>query len=236
MTKLPLVSVIIPTYNAADYLPDALQSVRRQEYAPLEIIVVDDGSTDATPQLIAGRGSNVSYVRQDNRGPAAARNRGLQEARGEVIAFLDADDVWPDGTLARQIDCLLARPEAAVALGRTALMGAADAESWFVPLLGSAVFRRDVFDRVGRFDETLRYSEDHDWFLRAREAGIAIAATDAITLHYRDRPHSLTSRPDRPHGYQLPHVLKRSLERRRKERIGPLSPFPGQPALDAEDT
>jgi len=231
MPKPPLVSVVIPAYNAAEFLADALLSVRRQDHAPLEIIVVDDGSTDTTPQLIARLGADVISLPQVNRGPAAARNRGLQEARGEIIAFLDADDVWPEGTLARQLASLAARPEADVALGRTTLLGAPD--SWFVPLLGSAVFRRSVFNRVGHFDETLRYSEDHDWFLRARELGVLIAATEAITLHYRARPHSLTRIGHRPHGYQLPEVIKRSLDRRRKGQAGPLLPFPGQAALQA---
>jgi len=232
MSKPSLVSVVIPTYNAAEFLADALNSVRRQDHEPLEIIIVDDGSTDATPQVIERRGSDVIFVRQANRGPAAARNRGLQEAHGEVIAFLDADDVWPDGTLMRQVASLTVRPEAEVAIGRTALLVKEESESWFVPLLGSAVFRRSVLDRVGCFDESLRYSEDHDWFLRARELGVVIAATDAITLRYRVHPESLTHVLNRPDGYQLPGVIKRSLDRRRKSQAGHLLPFPGQLATE----
>jgi glycosyltransferase involved in cell wall biosynthesis len=242
MPPLPLVSVVIPAYNSAAFLGDALLSVRSQGYAPLEVIVVDDGSTDATPEVVSRLGADLVYVRQPRRGAAAARNRGLAEAHGKVVAFLDADDVWPCGALARQVTRLEA-PAADVVLGRSAFLrvgdeavSADDGEgSWFVPLLGSAVFRRAVFDRVGAFDESLQCSEDHDWFLRARELGVGIATTEAVTLLYRVRAGSLTRSPERPYGYQLAHVLKRSLDRRRRLHIGALPPFPGQTAFAAKE-
>ncbi len=236
MPQPPLVSVVIPAYNAAEFLGDALLSVRGQRYAPLEVIVVDDGSADATPEVVSRCGADLAYVRQPQRGAAAARNRGLAEARGEVVAFLDADDVWPDGALASQVNRLQAPPGADIVVGRSAFLPApADetGDSWFVPLLGSAVFRRAAFDRVGGFDETLRCSEDQDWFLRARELGVRIASNEAVCLLYRVRPGSLTRAADRPSGYQLTRVLKQSLDRRRRSHIGPLSPFPGQSAFAA---
>ena len=117
-TPRPLVSVITPVYNGARHLVDAVTSIERQDYEPLEIIVVDDGSTDETPDVIAELGDRVRAFRQDNAGPAAARNRGLAEARGELLAFCDADDTWPDGKLDLQVGRLQQDPELDVVLGR----------------------------------------------------------------------------------------------------------------------
>src|SRR5579871_1893267 len=97
-------SVIIPVYNAEAFLAQAVESVRRQTVKPLEIIVVDDGSTDNSAQVAARL--DVHYIYQPNRGPAAARNRALTAARGQFIAFLDADDLWPDNKLAMQTEIL----------------------------------------------------------------------------------------------------------------------------------
>src|SRR3954451_22735593 len=88
----PLVSCIVPVFNGERYLREALQSILAQSYRPIEVVVVDDGSTDRSPVVVAGFGREVRYLRQENAGPAAARNHGVQEARGELLAFLDADD------------------------------------------------------------------------------------------------------------------------------------------------
>jgi glycosyltransferase involved in cell wall biosynthesis len=107
----PMVSVIMPAYNAADFIDEALQSVLDQNYQPLEILVVDDGSSDDTPAVAARYGDKIRYIRQDNAGPGAARNRGLDLARGELIAFLDSDDTWLAGKLARQTALMSADPD-----------------------------------------------------------------------------------------------------------------------------
>ena len=97
------ISVVIPTYNYAHYLPEAIDSVLRQTYPPLEITVVDDGSTDATPDVLAAYGDRIRVIRQKNQGVAAARNAGLSAARGEYVAFLDSDDIWHPRKLELQI-------------------------------------------------------------------------------------------------------------------------------------
>ena len=231
MTAGPRVSVVIPVYDAGDRLLDAVASVERQAYESLEILVVDDGSTDATPAVIASLGARVRALRQANAGPAAARNRGLAAARGEVFAFLDADDLWPDGKLRRQVGSLVADPDLDVVLGRVSYLPEAGAVQpelhWEDPdartivnvQVGSGVYRRRAFDRVGPFDETLRFNEDTDWLLRAREAGLRMRILEDVTLVYRLHQDNMT----RAKGLQqmsLTRVLKMSIERRRALGLG----------------
>jgi glycosyltransferase involved in cell wall biosynthesis len=111
-SSAPLVSVVIPTYNCARYLGEAIESVLAQTHRPLEIVIVDDGSTDGTDRLVAAYGDRLRYIRQANAGASAARNRGIREAGGGWIAFLDADDTWMDRKLERQLALAAAHPEA----------------------------------------------------------------------------------------------------------------------------
>ena len=113
-----LVSVIVPAFNAASFLPHAVASIERQGYQALEIIVVDDGSTDSTAEVARSLPSVSKYFYQKNQGPSAARNVGLKQAEGEFIAFLDADDQWPAGKLDLQLGRLRAEPQLDVVLGR----------------------------------------------------------------------------------------------------------------------
>src|SRR5437667_12630279 len=110
ISRPPLVSVVIPCYNGERYLAEAIESVLAQRYEPLEIIVVDDGSTDRSAEVARHFGDAVQYVCQPHAGAAAARNRGVGLATGDLIAFLDADDVWTEGRLARQVQVLEADP------------------------------------------------------------------------------------------------------------------------------
>jgi glycosyltransferase involved in cell wall biosynthesis len=196
-----LVSVIIPVFNGERLIADAVRSIRCQarDQAPevLEIIVVDDGSTDGTVRAVAELGPCIRYLAQANRGPAAARNRGLGAAQGGLIAFLDQDDLWPPDHLCILMQALVRDASAEVAMGRTqAVLLAGRTEKgpvfeeyshpWLAPHVGSALFRRAVFDRIGIFDEGLEAcSDDLDWFLRARERGTSIALVDAVTYLFR---------------------------------------------------
>ena len=110
MNFRPLVSVIIPSYNAARYVAEAVASALAQTYQPLEIILINDGSTDDTEEVILPYVGKVRYFYQPNRGLSVTRNRAIALARGELIAFLDADDVWLPEKLARQVDCLTQNP------------------------------------------------------------------------------------------------------------------------------
>lgn len=225
-SKAPLVSVVIPIFNGARFLPGVIQNILEQHYAPLEILIIDDGSTDATPMISKEYSDKARYVRQANLGPASARNTGLGLAKGDVVAFLDVDDVWPNDKLHHQVSRLLHHSDLDIIMGKVeffadppqtnpSLSPHIPQQSLINVYFGSGVFRKTVFSRVGQFDERLRYSEDHDWFLRAREMGVGILIMDKVTLYHRIHDQGMTSNKD-AFGYQLPQVLKNSLARRKK--------------------
>ena len=107
-SNLPLISCIVPVFNGERYLRETLESIFTQTYRPLEVIVADDGSTDGTAESVARYGDRIEYLKQENAGASAARNLGLEAARGEFIAFLDADDLWHAEKLQRQMACFQA--------------------------------------------------------------------------------------------------------------------------------
>ena len=231
----PLVSVVIPVFNGEAFLREAVQSVLDQRHSPIEIIVVDDGSTDGTASVATSFPETVRYLRQTNQGPAAARNRGIEHAQGGLIAFADADDLWPAEKLELQLPFLIEDPAIEIVMGRIQQVllsrtvdGQTQAEELGEPAfsvnLGSAVIRKSVFERVGLFDETMRYSEDVDWFMRAREAGVHIATIDAVTLLYRQHEENMT-RGKSTSELNVLKALKRSLDRRR-EQTGVASALP----------
>ncbi len=225
------VSVIMPIHNGERFLREAIRSIRAQTYAPLEILVIDDGSTDATPTILAELRDEVRAIRQPNRGPAAARNRGLELARGDVIAFHDVDDLWAPDALQRLVAHLAAHPELEMVQGliqRMVLTGAPEAgapvfreseKPYHFVNLGSAIFRRAVFDRVGRLDEALRENEDADWFLRAWERNVAKAVLPHVVLYYRLHDRNMV-RGQRLVAGGMARLLKRHLDRRRGDGNG----------------
>jgi len=228
----PLVSVVIPVFNGERFLREAVESVLIQQYSPVEIIVVDDGSTDGTANVARSLPETVRYLYQTNQGPAAARNRGIEQAQGSLIAFADADDLWPAGKLELQLPYLIRDPAVDIVLGRIQQVHLSETvdgptqaqEPAFSVNLGSAVVRKSVFERIGLFDETMRYSEDVDWFMRARESGAAIVTIDAVTLFYRQHEQNMT-RGKSTSELNVLKALKKSLDRRR-ERSGSASALP----------
>lgn len=199
---LPLVSVIIPVHNGAGFIEQAIDSVLAQGYHPLELIAIDDGSSDATAEILCRYADRVRHVRQNNQGPSAARNHGLYLAKGEIIAFLDADDRWPSARLRRHVDILRERKDIDLVIGpslfflheadRQAFQGHIPPAPIVQPQLGSATFRRMLFDRVGRFNEAMRFAEDLDWFERAMAMKVPIHISSPVALEYRVRAGSLS--------------------------------------------
>lgn len=194
--ETPLVSVILPAYNAQAYIAQAVDSVLTQDYANLELLVIDDGSTDGTANHPMLQDRRIRVFQQNNAGPAVARNLGLAHARGELIAFIDADDLWLPGKLTAQVNYLQAHPDISIVFGGFQRWEPAANGSFVIPevpppagtthtltqpsgwiytdlLLDSvvhiitAMVRRPVFDAVGLFDTQLPTGEDYDFWLRA---------------------------------------------------------------------
>lgn len=185
---MPHVSVVIPAFNAAGYIADTLASVQSQTFQDLEIIVVDDGSTDDTAAVVENFGGAVHLVRQLNSGPGAARNKGIRQAEGTLVAFLDADDIWNDSKLEKQCERFAQRAELGMVFTEHLQVDAAGQllsnrlvgkRTWLMKgdlvrniLLYSNVncstvmVRRAVFDNVGTFDETLPMAEDDNMWIR----------------------------------------------------------------------
>jgi glycosyltransferase involved in cell wall biosynthesis len=238
MGKNPFfVSVIIPVYNGEQFIAEAIDSIIEQRYEPLEIIVVDDGSTDKTPEIITRYNSAVRYIRQSNQGPASACNKGLSMAQGDIVGFLDADDLWTQNRLHFQLPYFTEDAKPDIVLGLVQLMRHStlpgNSES-FVPVdspeialhPGCSLFRRKVFDTVGFFDETLTMGYDWDWFMRARELGITMMILEHTTMYYRRHAGNVTNQVERGNQYTL-EMLRKSIDRRRlKDEHGIVKSLP----------
>lgn len=208
------ISVIIPSYNSARFVPEAVESALAQTVPPDEIIVVDDGSTDDTQaRLLPYRGS-IRYISQRNAGVAAARNRGIRASRGSLIAFLDADDRWLPQKLERQLECLAAHPDSGLVHtdllywndqtgeltpslpGRDRFVGFCVREFfwWCGVNTSSVLLRRHCLEAVGLFDERIPggYSEDLDLFLRIAPR-FQLAFVSEPLVHYRRHGNNATS-------------------------------------------
>lgn len=192
MAREPLVSVVIPTYNRAGIICETIDNVFQQTYRDFELIVVDDGSTDDTQSRLLQYGNRIQVIRQENRGPAVARNRGARAARGEILAFQDSDDLWMPTKLERQVSVLETDSSLPCCLSNIAL-GVVDGKEFtsfaqsliypkhdegiwlnvadvlatrFLLFTQAVAIRREVFQKLGGFDESLRYLEDYDLPLR----------------------------------------------------------------------
>ncbi len=225
MSTESAVSIIIPVYNGASFLAEAVASLSGQNPPPGEIVVVDDGSTDATAAVAETLGSTIRYAYQANQGPAAARNHGLRLAGGRIIGFLDVDDLWqPDG-MAALWNRLHEDGELGIVKGLTQVLQSVPGGG-FRPRggpflfwnLGGTLFRREVFSSVGPFDEGLRFAEDIDWFLRARDAGVGFEVLDQVTQCHRRHGGNITEGRT-PGELNILRVVKASLDRRRD--VGP---------------
>jgi len=241
-----LVSCIIPVYNGERYLGETLDSVFAQSYRPFEIIVVDDGSTDGTADILTAHGERIQTLRQANAGPSAARNWGLEAARGDFIALGDGDDLWHPERLTRQMARFAERPELDMCVPHIESFWTPDLagqkDAFADPRIGriapatvtvAMVARRALFDRVGGFDTSLRTSEDIDWWMRAHECGATVEIMQDILLFYRLHATNMTRLESRQCIEDLLESFKRSMDRRRPEGGG--RPRPLTPPKDGAD-
>jgi glycosyltransferase involved in cell wall biosynthesis len=209
----PLVSVIIPVYNGDRYISQAIESVLEQTYTNYEVIIIDDGSTDNTRNCLELHWHKIRYFYQDNQGVAAARNRGISESKGKLIAFLDQDDFFLPDKLESQVACWQANPALGIvnsgwrivdlegkAIADLSLwqhLPHLDLEAWMVwkpVFLGAMLFEREWLAKVGGFDTSLNQAPDVDLVLRLVVAGCQSAWVERSTVCYRQ--HELNASRD----------------------------------------
>ncbi len=213
----PGVSVVIPAYNYAHYLPLTLDSILKQDYPNFEIVVVDDGSTDNTAEVVARYGNKVRYVHQKNAGLSAARNTGIRHAKFDYLAFIDADDEWRPTMISRIVEAFSRLPEefAIIACHYDYI----DPQSKplkiknIIPVeerefscrdfilktrftSSSAIIKRVAFDTCGVYDETLRSSEDRDIWIRISAKFRVYMVGERLSL-IRRHPHNMSKHADR---------------------------------------
>lgn len=201
---MPRVSIIIPTYNGDRFVVQTLESVLNQTYRDYEIIVINDGSTDRTAEILQPYHNRIRYLEQANQGVATARNRGLALAQGELIAFLDQDDVWLPNKLALQVDCFDQNPEIGIVHSGWQLVDAigepfANIEPWHeapqldligwlrrMPMLLSAMlFRQHWLEQIGEFNPQFKQACDVDLVQRLILLGCQTAWVQQVTVLYR---------------------------------------------------
>jgi glycosyltransferase involved in cell wall biosynthesis len=227
-TNQPLVSVIIPVYNGNRYLSEAIQSVLEQTYEPVEIIVVDDGSTDSTAE-IAQSYPDIRYIYQHNQGNATAKNTGISSAKGELITFLDADDLWTSNKLNIQVNDLLENPQiyCCICKMRTFLEPGTEWPSWVkkdqiesdvTAYLPSALLvRKTIFERIGNFDPSYRRANDSDWVFRAKDAGFLMKIIPEVLLYRRIHRYNI-SQDTGEMNLELMKILSASIECKRQNK------------------
>ena len=220
------ISVLIPAFNAERYLGEAIQSALAQTQAPFEVIVIDDGSSDGTAEAAMAFGQSVRYRRQEHQGVGAARNRCVELARGDHLAFLDADDRWDPRKLERQLAAMRSdsRPDIVLSHVRQFVspeLPAVKAARIRCPptpqpgyLPGAMLVSREVFERVGPFRTDVHFGEFIDWIARSRDLGLRQLMLDDTMLWRRLHDANLSVRRRDRRG-DFAHVLKASLDRRR---------------------
>ena len=218
------ISVIIPVYNTERYLGEAIRSVLAQTLSPVEIVVIDDGSTDRTPQVAADFGTSVRCAHQANAGSSAARNHGLRLARGSLIAFLDADDRYHPTKLERQWQQFVDQPALDLSVCEVTDFWSPDlpAPAAALPAVAQSrpgqvstwLARRQLFDRVGGFidDRRLSFTEGAEIFMRVRESGAAIGHLAQSLVDRRLHDANKTMQRDR-HLESIAQLLKMRKDR-----------------------
>lgn len=209
-----LVTVIVPAYNAAAYLDDALDALAAQDHPDVEVVVVDDGSQDDTAE-VARRHAGVRVVQQENAGPSAARNAGIAVARGDFITFCDADDRFRPTKVSAQVGYLREHPEVGCVLCQheTFYAPGTTRPDWLTDEEGvqpqSALVRRSVVEEVGGFNPDYRLTEGLEWLSRLRDHGVRIEVVPGVHVDRRIHDQNLS--------YQragLQHHMLRSLRER----------------------
>ncbi|WP_254567314.1 glycosyltransferase family A protein [Oscillatoria sp. HE19RPO] len=222
----PLVSAIVPVYNCDRYLKEAIESILRQTHPPFEILAIDDGSTDNSAAVAREFSSSVQYYSQPHQGAGTARNYGTQLAKGNYLAFLDADDIWEENKLNRQLEIFANQPEVDIIFGQMKnfhspeLPEEVKQQIYCPPEIipgycpGTMMIKKEAFERVGLFENQWKLGEFIDWYLKAMEAGLKSVMLPDLVL--RRRIHQTnTGIRDRDFRKDYVRIVKASLDRRR---------------------
>lgn len=194
MSEMPRISVVTPVFNGARFIEETISSVLDQKYPHLEFILVDDGSTDNTREIMSTFGDSIRVISQKNTGHVIARNEGVRAATGELIGFIDQDDIWPEGRLEKMIPFIMSGAFDYVR-GKTLLFGdyiLEDVPIYRYPIIGACLYRREIFSRIGLFDEEMDAGEDFDWNVRLGESSFREMRIDDVTLLYRQHDTNLS--------------------------------------------
>lgn len=202
---MPKISVIIPVYNLGHYIEETIRSVLAQKQKDLEIIIVDDGSVDNTAEVLSRLDSPIRYVKQAQQGAAAARNNGVNHASGEILAFLDADDVWLPNKLTKQLDLLNGNPKLAMVFTlieqfispelNTDQLQTTEIKNKITPgyCASTMLIRKNIFMQVGYFDTNIKVGEFIGWFLKTKKLGLPTALIDEILVKRRIHQHNTSA-------------------------------------------
>ena len=211
----PVVTILTPAFNSAAFIAETLESVVQQIWTDFELLIIDDGSSDATLEVARAKALGDARLRtfsSPHGGPAVARNVGLQHARGQFVALLDSDDVWDPRYLSSQLSLLHQHPEISIVSANVVSRGGPHDGTPFWPITSGthelepheplaqenavsvfAVFRREVVEQIGGFDAAYNGNEDYEFWLRAMNAGFRVMQNRAVLGRYRRRPGSVSS-------------------------------------------
>ena len=222
----PLVSVIIPTYNSEIYLSESINSILSQSYTNFEIIIIDDGSTDNTRQLITKFGDRVQYIYQEHMGISSALNNAIKYSSGIYLSFLDADDLWTSNKLKLQLSLIMDKPEIDMVFGHISQfispeLSTKETKNFHCPNSPMPGYSRtamligkESYSRVGSFSEKYTTGEFIDWYLRAQDVGLKSYLLSDIVLMRRIHKNNTTKNKEKL-GEDYIRLLKSSINRRR---------------------
>ena len=226
-----LISIIIPVFNGGNYLSEALESVLAQKYAPIEIIVIDDGSTDNSGAIVNQFMARypILYIFQENQGLAASRNKGISVSNGSLIAFIDADDIWVENKINSQVEVLRKDPSIEMVSGKVKQfispeIPADERQTYhFQPgeiqsnMMAAALVRKSAFDKYGLFDPAFRIGQDMHWVIQALAKGLKIEPLQQL-VYYRRLHQSNLGRQRSDENYKTRFkILKQAIDQRQSE-------------------
>lgn len=221
------ISVIIPVFNSDKYVFEALQSVFNQTVKPYEVIVIDDGSTDKTAEIIK-QFPDIRYFYKDHSGIASSLNVGLKEVKGDLIAFLDADDYWRLDKLENQVSYLSSHPNTKIVFGHHQRFYAKASEDLTISehedtkrilpgyFKAAMLAKKEVFDKVGLFDESIKMGDFLDWYRRASDLGLKMNMLDEVVFYRRIHGENSSLR-NKAHITDYLKIMKSSMDRRRNK-------------------